>query len=111
MVDDKELWAGASTDAMGFGMGDGILSNVHPASKCAGQACTLHNPSDHHMKDWPMLWRDDRKIMERICPHGAGHPDPDEMAYQATLPDGDSGVHGCHFAEGENRLCCEPPPQ
>ena len=40
------------------------------------------------MRDWPQHFRDDRGIMERICPHGVGHPDPDD--YLA----GD-GMHGC----------------
>jgi hypothetical protein len=60
---------------------------VHPKTKCKGQHCCIHNPSDHHMKEWPQNWRDDRGIMERICPHGIGHPDPDD-------PSTDK-VHGC----------------
>jgi hypothetical protein len=36
--------------------------------------------------------------MERICPHGVGHPDPDEYAIASG---GDAGVHGC---DG----CCAP---
>lgn len=66
---------------------------VHPKTQCAGQHCCIHNPSDHHMKDWPQNWREDRGIMERICPHGIGHPDPDD-------PTTDK-VHGC---DG----CCTP---
>lgn len=42
---------------------------------------------------WPQHWRGDRHLMERICPHGVGHPDPDDIN-----PD---GVHGC---DG----CCRP---
>ena len=30
----------------------------------------------------------DRRIMERICPHGVGHPDPDDVLNQDR-------VHGC----------------
>jgi hypothetical protein len=33
--------------------------------------------------------------MERICPHGVGHPDPDDVFATDT-------VHGC---DG----CCTPP--
>lgn len=69
------------------------LRGVHEPERCAGQHCVIHNPSDHVMRDFPTHWRDDRKIMERICPHGVGHPDPDE-----TNPD---TVHGC---DG----CCTP---
>jgi hypothetical protein len=32
-----------------------------------------------------MLWRGDTRVMERICPHGIGHPDPDHMAYVSSL--------------------------
>jgi hypothetical protein len=75
------------------------LHNVHPSAQCEGRACCIHNPSDHHMRDWPMVWRPDRGLMERTCPHGIGHPDPDHMAYVLTMPgwvdEYDSGVHGC----------------
>jgi hypothetical protein len=94
-----------------FGSQQGLtLMNVHPAEACAGEFCCIHNPSPHHMVTWPLNWRADRGIMERICPHGTGHPDPDcsayrKRAYEARGPrfdedgweiDGwDSGVHGC----------------
>jgi hypothetical protein len=29
--------------------------------------------------------------MERICPHGIGHPDPDDPAFKNPI----EGVHGC----------------
>lgn len=76
-----------------------VLHNVHPPAQCEGRACCIHNPGDHHMRGWPMLWRTDRAIMERTCVHGIGHPDPDHMAHTLTLPgpvdEYDSGVHGC----------------
>ncbi len=68
-------------------VGSAVLSNVHLPEKCAGSACVVHNPSNHHMRDWPLNWRDDRGMMERICPHGVGHPDPDSQR--------SDGVHGC----------------
>ena len=75
-----------------------ILSNVHDRSRCAGENCTIHNMSDHHMRSWPQHWRSDRGIMERICPHGVGHPDPD-----SPWPGGHiNWIHGC---DG----CCFPP--
>ena len=55
---------------------------VHDESKCKGEHCCIHNPSDHHMKDFPTNWRDDRYLMERICPCGVGHPDPDDLAFK-----------------------------
>lgn len=76
----------------------GTLLNVHDSDQCDGEFCTIHNRSDHPMRAFPQHWRSDRGIMERICPHGVGHPDPDspwpENSYQ--------WVHGC---DG----CCQGP--
>ena len=44
--------------------------------------------TNHSMRGFPQLWREDRRIMERICPHGVGHPDPDDVLNQDR-------VHGC----------------
>lgn len=96
---DMEVVQVASTDPV-FGAYKGINNlRVHNRKYCVGEFCTIHNPSDHHMKDWPMIWRGDRGIMERECPHGTGHPDPDDAAYRKRR-DGDSGrydsgIHGC----------------
>jgi len=71
------------------------------------------------MVSWPMNWRADTGVMERMCPcpREVGHPDPDHMAYVNSLtPEHDcpgvgecqyphlgwQGVHGC---DG----CCFPP--
>jgi hypothetical protein len=67
------------------------LFNVHAKDKCAGEFCCIHRPSDHHMRDWPQNWRSDRRMMERICPHGVGHPDPDDPTTNT--------MHGCD-------MCC-----
>jgi len=66
------------------------VSNVHSEEQCKGQPCTIHNRSDHNMRHFPQHWRSDRRIMERICPHGVGHPDPDEID-----PDTTHGCDGC----------------
>lgn len=71
------------------------LVGVHAPAACAGRACTIHRRSDHHMRPWPQHWRSDLSVMERICPHGIGHPDPDEYASYTDM-------HGC---DG----CCCPP--
>ena len=68
---------------------------THSADKCVGEYCCVHNPSAHHMRDWPMHWRDDRGIMERICPHGVGHPDPDDAAYNIRCGASYKNIHGC----------------
>jgi predicted transcriptional regulator len=75
---------------------------THSSDKCAGEYCCVHNPSEHHMRDWPMHWRDDKKQMERICPHGVGHPDPDDAAYNARIGCSHKNIHGC---DG----CCRKP--
>lgn len=61
------------------------LVNVHNPARCEGRGCCVHHPSDHHMKTWPKVWREDIKVMERTCPHGVGHPDPDHLAYVTSL--------------------------
>lgn len=68
------------------------LTAVHKPSKCVGDHCVIHRPSDHNMRSWPTHWRDDRGLMERICPHGVGHPDPDD-----TNLDHVHGCDGCCF--------------
>lgn len=75
---------------------------AHTKESCKGlffdSPCSLHNRTFHHMRSWPQHWRGDRKLMERICKHGVGHPDPDNIKY-ANVSD---SVHGC---DG----CCQPP--
>ena len=61
--------------------GTGQALRTHDKRFCRGEHCVIHNPSDHHMKDWRTHWRGDRGMMERICPHGVGHPDPDDVAF------------------------------
>lgn len=92
----REMWAGPATDATwGIDQGQTVLTNVHPESACAGSPCVLHNPSDHHMARWPTLWRGDKGLMERMCDHGVGHPDPDDMAFHVSHGREFLGVHGC----------------
>lgn len=92
------------------GTGQRLL--VHEKADCKGEHCVIHNPSDHPMREFPTHWRADRYLMERICPHGVGHPDPDDIAYKrafvfAKNSDGSAregmyeDAHGC---DG----CCRP---
>lgn len=64
----------------------------HLPDQCAGERCTIHNRSHHHMRSFQQHWRGDRGIMERICEHGVGHPDPDDYRVYTGA---DDGVHGC----------------
>lgn len=80
-----------------------VLLRTHGPSKCTGRPCCIHAPSPHHMREWPLNVRFDRGITERLCPHGIGHPDPDDAGYRQTLPgEFDAGIHGC---DG----CCRTP--
>ncbi len=101
-MSDREWWMGSATDPFfGFNQGQTVLANVHPAEQCRGRPCVLHNPSDHHMRSWPTHFRGDRGLMERTCPHGVGHPDPDDLAWHVSQGRTWQGVHGC---DG----CCGP---
>lgn len=69
---------------------------VHePTTNCFTGHCAAHNPVDHHMRDWPMHWRADRGILERICLHGTGHPDPSQFDYWHSIGHDWEQVHGC----------------
>lgn len=68
--------------------------SYHPASACKGHHCPFHDPSDHHMKDWPKVIRSSA-LTERICSHGVGHPDPDSLAFFEAHGIEGYGVHGC----------------
>ena len=97
----EPTWRTGSTDpAFGAYLGLMDVATHHP-SRCAGRPCVVHNPSDHHMRDWPTVYRAEKGSTERTCPHGVGHPDPDDAAYQASIGRGWTTNHGC---DG----CCEP---
>lgn len=82
------------------------LVNVHDRARCAGHPCCVHNPSEHHMYGWRQHWRSDRGLMERLCAHGIGHPDPDHVAFvRRVLGDELAWEHGVHGCDG----CCAPP--
>lgn len=68
----------------------------HGPGECEGW-CPYHKPSKHHMMDWPMCMRLDRTVplVERICAHGIGHPDPDSLAWAKHYKEIDYSSHGC----------------
>lgn len=72
----------------------GVLWFVHSRYQCR-VPCTFHRPSKHHMNLWPIVVRE-TTLVERICKHGVGHPDPDSLRYlERKHPRGMWGVHGC----------------
>lgn len=79
-------------------------SSIHLPHQCAnGTYCCIHNPSLHKMRDWPMNLRE-TGLIERLCEHGVGHPDPDSAAWldrQHKHKPGTWSVHGCDGCCGE----------
>jgi hypothetical protein len=66
-----------------------MLFNVHAKETCRGW-CVIHNPMPGPWDEWPTHWRDDMGIMERLCPHGIGHPAAEELVNSFSI-----GVHPC----------------
>ena len=64
---------------------NGILTNVHADGDCLGEHCWIHKPSVHHMVGWPVAWHPSLSVALRLCEHNEPHPDPDDVAYNATL--------------------------
>lgn len=79
------------------GSGPVEVSQVHDAQVCTGRTCIIHNPSDHHMRDWKVIFKHIPAglHMERLCPHGVGHPDPDSVSYFTSIGEDHVSVHGC----------------
>lgn len=67
---------------------------THKKEDCKGEWCTIHNRSDHIMRAFPQHFRYDRMLMERICPHEIGHPDPDDIKLTGPYAESEA-VHGC----------------
>lgn len=85
-----------------FITGTGQTLSVHSVEDCVGlkngEGCPIHCPSDHHMKNYPLHWRDDLGIFERICKCGIGHPDIDSLNYIKNIDPKKAeilNIHGC----------------
>jgi hypothetical protein len=80
----------------------GAPINAHIADRCTGNQCPLHNPSAHHMAQWPIVIRASA-LAERVCVHQTGHPDPDSLRFM-TRETGEThwALHGCCG-------CCRAP--
>lgn len=70
---------------------------THTSDKCKGRNCVIHNPSNHQMREWPRNFRQDTGRTERLCIHGIGHPDPDDVAYWVSQGKSRTEIwtHGC----------------
>ena len=77
--------------------------SLHDPTECEGRPCPVHHPTHHRMWRWPRLWRWDRGLLERVCEHGVGHPDPDHLAsVRARFGEAAAEVEGGHGCDG----CC-----
>jgi hypothetical protein len=74
---------------------ENVLRTHAENSECYLLGCVIHSPSPGHMSDWPLNWRSDRGIMERICKHGVGHPDYDQAQYNIRMGLEFANTHGC----------------
>lgn len=61
---------------------------------CADNGCAIHAPSDHPMRDWPVVMNRST-LVERRCPHGSMHPDPDSARWFYENGKGWVTVHTC----------------
>lgn len=72
-------------------------SALRPSGETFGMFCPFDKPSGHPLADARLHLRTDRGgLMERICRHGVGHPDPDSVDWMERIS-GEThwGVHGC----------------
>jgi hypothetical protein len=73
--------------------GTGQVLTIHTRAACVGP-CAFHKPSRHPLRTAPIHWRG--HVVERICSHGVGHPDPDDLTWREHENPGESpGIHGC----------------
>lgn len=80
---------------------------VHATNMCFSP-CPIHSPTDHVMKNFPLIMRmrGSSPLMERICHHGIGHPDPDHLSFYKEKYGEESAyyesIHGCDGCCKEN---------
>lgn len=59
---------------------------THNPEECVDRLCDVHDRRGTGAQaTWPLNWRDDRGIMEVICPCGIGHPTPAQIGYWETI--------------------------
>lgn len=73
----------------------GQVLHAHAAKQCVGEYCALHNPMPGPWDQWPRLWRQDRHLLERVCPHGVGHPAVEQLEWWKFLNQEYMWIHGC----------------
>ena len=84
------------------------LMQVHSVKFCV-PPCPVHGPtSEHPLRDSPLVWRGARRMWERMCPHGIGHPDPDDLAYKRRHMDPEVYTRHAYEIHGCDGCCTEP---
>jgi hypothetical protein len=77
----------------------GRLVFVHTLKRCKGIPgkipCVVHDPVAGSWDDLELIFRGDRGIFERICVHGVGHPDPNQIDFWKLAGQEFLGDHGC----------------
>jgi hypothetical protein len=83
---------------------NGLLKGVHSPEVCVNQpwGCWVHAPKPHALAAAPICWRGDTGTAERVCRHGVGHPDPQDVAYWWKVHGRDVAGHGCDGCCGED---------
>jgi len=56
------------------------LRNVYDPSRCEGEPCPIHHPSQHKMLTREQAYDPATRTMHRLCEHDIPHPDPDDPA-------------------------------
>jgi hypothetical protein len=109
-VTDDSLDDQGDAGLMGLGSGrqdlivlhDGRTMTTHGPGICFAGNCCIHSPSDHPLRDAPLSWSDEMKLMFRVCEHDQIHPDPDSLFFnQWVLRMFYDGWHPCCDAR-----CC-----
>jgi len=76
----------------------GQMIRTHRSEHCLGEFCAIHRQMPGPWAGWPRHWRDDRELLERICPCGVGHPVAEMYLIPQTpgrLVHGCCGIHQC----------------
>jgi hypothetical protein len=97
-VPEEDMWGPPRYDKTLLESGQELKHHVR--ANCSGNCC-LHGTSVYPSCRTPRQWRNDRGIIEHLCPHGIGHPCLAGVEYAMLMaPTEDaifdvSAVHGC----------------
>lgn len=73
----------------------GQVVQTHVSTECFGNWCCIHRPMPGPWTWWPRYWREDKRIMERICPCGIGHPVAEMYDWAVGTGQAELLVHTC----------------